>query len=150
MTPEQAEAGIISLFAAIYPPTVDEIVNMDGAQGFGRARGIFLKAMVDGWKREYEKLPDRSLATYVHWLTSIVTAGTRWEIVEQTSSSIRFRFTACPWATHFRAIGRPDVGRFFCDADYPMVECFSNSLGFERTRTLMDGDPCCNHHFFTK
>jgi hypothetical protein len=150
MTPEQAEAGIISLFATIYSPTVDEMAKMDGARGFQRARSAFLEAMVDGWKREYEKLPDRSLGTYVRWLTSIVTAGTRWEIVEQTPQSVRFRFTACPWATHFRALGRPDVGRFFCDADIPMVESFNPCLGFQRTQTLMDGDPCCDHHFFVK
>ena len=150
MTPEQAEAAIIGLFATIYPATVDEMARTGGAQGFERARSAFLRAMVDGWKREYEKLPDRNLHTYTRWLTSIVTAGTRWEIIEQTASSVRFRFTACPWATHFRALGRPDVGRFFCDADYPMVECFSPSLGFERTQTLMDGDPCCDHHFFVK
>ena len=143
MTPEQAEAAVIGLFATIYPATVDE---MD----FERARSAFLRAMVDGWKLEYEKLPDRTLATYVRWLTSILTAGARWQIVEQTETSVRFRFTACPWATHFRAVGRPDVGRFFCDADYPMVECFSKSLGFDRTRTLMDGDPCCDHHFFVR
>lgn len=126
------------------------MVGMGGAQGFERARRAFLKAMVDGWQKEYEKLPDRGLETYVRWLTSIVTAGTRWQIVERTPISVRFRFTVCPWATHFRALGRPDVGHFFCDADYPMVQCFNQALGFERTQTLMDGDPCCDHHFFVK
>ena len=69
--------------------------------------------------------------------------------------STTFRFhkanedaTGCPTAC-FRAIGRPEVGRFFCDADEPMIEEFSPDIGFRRTKTLMDGDSCCDHHFFT-
>jgi hypothetical protein len=147
---EAAEAAVASLFATIYTRTVDEMVRTAGTEGFEQARKSFLDAMVEGWKAQYEKLPDRSLPTYVQWLTSILTAGTRYEILEQTPTSVRFRFTACPWAACFRAIGRPEIGRFFCDADDPMVEEFSPEIGFRRTQTLMDGDPCCDHHFFLK
>jgi len=149
-SPEEAEAAVASLFATLYTRTVDEMVKALGQSGFEVARSSFLDAMVQGWKAQYRELPDRSLATYVRWLTSIVTAGTRYRIVEDTPYSVRFCFTACPWATCFRAIGRPEIGRFFCDADQPMVEQFSPDIGFERTQTLMDGDPCCDHHFFVK
>lgn len=147
---EAAEAAVSELFASIYSRTVDEMVRALGDRGFELARKSFLEAMVEGWKDQYEKLPDRTLGTYVRWLTSIVTEGTRYEIVEQTPTSVRFRFTSCPWATCFRAIGRPEIGRFFCDADDPMVEQYSPRLGFRRTKTLMDGDPCCDHHFYQK
>jgi hypothetical protein len=147
---EEAEAAVASLFATLYTRTVDEMVRVLGERGLELARRSFLEAMVEGWKVQYRELPDRSLAAYVRWLTSIVTAGTRYEIVQDTPTSVRFRFTACPWAACFRAIDRPEVGKFFCDADDPMVEEFSPKIGFRRTQTLMDVDPCCDHHFFVK
>jgi predicted ArsR family transcriptional regulator len=147
---EAAEAAVSELFASIYSRTVDEMIRELGDRGLELARESFLAAMVDGWKAQYEQLPDRSLETYIRWLTSIVTEGTRYEIVENTAASVRFRFTRCPWATCFRAIGRPEIGRFFCDADEPMIEEFSPEIGFRRTKTLMDGDACCDHHFYRK
>jgi predicted ArsR family transcriptional regulator len=147
---EAVEAAMIQLFASIYSRTVDEMVRALGDRGFELARESFLAAMVDGWKAQYEQLPDRSLETYVRWLASIVTEGTRYEIVENTCTSVRFRFTRCPWATCFRAMGRPEIGKFFCDADEPMIKEFSPEIGFRRTQTLMDGDPCCDHHFYQK
>ena len=149
-SPEAVEAAVTQLFASIYARTVDEMIRALGDRGMELARESFLSAMVDGWKVQYEKLPDRSLQTYVQWLTSIVTEGTRYEILENRATSVRFKFTRCPWATCFRAIGRPEIGRFFCDADEPMIEEFSPDIGFRRTKTLMDGDSCCDHHFFRK
>jgi hypothetical protein len=147
---EEAERAVTSLFAAVYSSTVEQMTASLGRRGFELASRSFLDAMVEGWKRQYAALPDRSLATYVRWLTSIVTQGTRFEIVEQTPTSVRLRFTACPWATCFRAAGHPEIGKFFCDADEPMVREFNHNIGFHRSMTLMDGDPCCDHHFLVE
>ena len=147
---EEAEASVVELFAVLYSRTVEEMRERYGQGGFELARKAFLDAMLEGWIKEYEKLPDRSLATYVRWLTAIVLKGTRYEIVESSDASVRFRFTVCPWATYFRKIGKPEIGKFFCDADKPMVEAFNEKLGFEISRTLMNGDDFCDHHFFVK
>jgi hypothetical protein len=147
---EEAEASVVELFAVLYSRTVEEMREKYGQDGFELARKAFLDAMLEGWKKEYEKLPDRSLATYVRWLTSIVLKGTRYEVVESDDSSVRFRFSVCPWATYFRKIGKSEIGKFFCDADKPMVEAFNDKLGFEISKTLMKGDDYCDHHFFVK
>jgi len=31
-----------------------------------------------------------------------------------------------------------------------MVEAFNKKIKFERTKILMDGDSCCNHHYYTE
>ena len=149
-TAEEAEDALVGLFATVYARTVEEMQQKYGEEGFQLARKAFLDSMVEGWEKEFDQLPDRSLSTYVNWLASIVTSGTRFEVIEATESSIRFRFTVCPWATHFRRIGKPEVGRFFCEADVPMVAAFNKIIGFEITKTLMDGDAYCDHHFFIK
>jgi len=147
---EEGEAAVVELFAVLYSRTIDEMKNKYGQEGFELARNAFLNAMLEGWKKEYDRLPDRSLETYVNWLTSIVLKGARYDIVESKKTSVRFRFTACPWATFFRKLGKPEIGAFFCEADKPMVEAFNDRLGFEITKKLMDGDACCDHHFFLK
>jgi hypothetical protein len=147
---EEAEASVVELFVVLYCRTVEEMKEKYGQGGFELARKAFLDAMLEGWIKEYEKLPDRSLHTYVRWLTSIVLKGTRYEIVESSDTSVRFRFSVCPWATYFRKIGKPEIGKFFCDADKPMVEAFNEKLGFEISRTLMNGDDFCDHHYFVK
>ena len=149
-TAEEAEAGVAGLFATVYAGTVEAIRDKYGEEGFETARQAFLDSMVDGWQREFDRLPDRSLETYVNWLASIVSSGTRFEVTELTETSVRFKFTVCPWASHFRAIGKAEIGRFFCDADVPMVAAFNEQIGFEITKTLMNGDAYCDHHFFLK
>ncbi|UCG00057.1 MAG: L-2-amino-thiazoline-4-carboxylic acid hydrolase [Spirochaetaceae bacterium] len=121
-----------------------------GQDGFELARTAFLDAMLEGWTKEYEKLPDRSLETYVRWLTSIVLKGAHYEIVESSKTSVRFRFTACPWAIFFSQTWQAGNGAFFCEADKPMIEAFNDRLDFEITQKLMDGDACCDHHYFLK
>jgi len=148
--PEEAEDGVVSLFATVYARTVEEMRLKSGEEGFQLARKAFLDSMVEGWATEFNKLPNRSLCTYVNWLASIVTSGTRFEVTEANESSVRFKFSVCPWATHFRRIGKPEIGRFFCDADIPMVAAFNKNIGFEITKTLMNGDAYCDHHFFVK
>ena len=150
LSPGEAEAPVVDLFAVLYSRTVERMMEVYGDQALETARRSFLDAMIDGWIREYRKLPDRSLATYVNWLTSIVLRGTRYEIVQQSDTSVHFRFTACPWATYFRKAGNPKIGAFFCEADRPMVESFNPKLGFRITKRLMDGDAYCDHHFFVK
>ena len=147
---QEAEASVVELFAVLYSRTVEEMTAKYGQGGFELARKAFLDAMLAGWIKEYDKLPDRSLSTYVRWLTSIVLKGTRYEILESSDTDVRFRFTVCPWATYFRKIGKPEIGQFFCDADKPMVEAFSDELGFRISKTLMKGDGYCDHHFFVK
>jgi hypothetical protein len=149
-TAEQAEAAVVELFAVLYSRTVEEMRRKFGEEAYDIARRAFLDSMLEGWIKAYDALPDRTLKTYVDWLTSIVTAGTRYEIVEKGESSIRLKFSVCPWATYFRKIGKPEIGRFFCDADQPMVEAFNESIGFEIHKTLMKGDEYCDHHFFVK
>jgi L-2-amino-thiazoline-4-carboxylic acid hydrolase len=68
--------------------------------------------------------------------------------IDDTPDRVAYRFTRCVWSTHFRHLGRPDIGHWFCDGDDKWARGFNPQIGFQRTQVLMDGDACCDHVFF--
>ena len=71
--------------------------------------------------------------------------------VEDTSEGTQYKVTRCPFAEMTREIGAADWGYIcFCEDDEPMVAGFNPEMGFKRTKTLMQGDDCCDHFYFMK
>jgi len=147
-TPEEAENSLIDLFAIVYSGTLDQMIEKYGKKAFNIARKGFIDSMVKANIEEFTKIKDKSLEAYIEWLLSAITAGHRYEIIENEDDSVRLRFTHCPWANYFKEIGKPKIGKFFCDTDGPLAAAFNNKIKFKITKTLMDGDDYCNHHFF--
>ena len=146
--PEEIENDLIKLFATVYSGSVDEIVKRYGGEGFEAIRKGFIDAMVQADIEEFKKIKEKTLKAYITWLLSAITLGHRYEIIEEKVDSVKFRFTNCPWANAFRAIGKPEIGKFFCDADGPLAAAFNKNIKFEITKTLMEGDEYCNHHYY--
>jgi hypothetical protein len=148
---QDVENRLIGMFAAIYSSAIDAMCARYGPEALDVAREAFMDTMVRSSKEDLAHLEKRDLQSYVAWLTTDGTEqGHRYETVDSTEDSIRLRYVDCPWATAFREVGHPEIGRFFCDADAPIASAFNEKIKFERTMTLMDGDDYCNHHFFTE
>ena len=149
-TAKQAEYSIIQLFALVYTGTVGEVEKQFGKAGFEAAKKGFLDATLRADAAAFEAIPDRSLGSFVSWLLSVIALGFEYRYVEASEKSVRLEFTRCPWADAFRALGRPDIGRFFCETDALLCSSFNPRIKFEKTRSLMFGDACCDHHFYTE
>lgn len=68
--------------------------------------------------------------------------------VARSEHGMRITCTACPWATLYRQLGGAEWGyRLYCAADAPLVARFNPDIAFTRTKTLMEGDDCCNHSY---
>ncbi|MFW9794828.1 MAG: L-2-amino-thiazoline-4-carboxylic acid hydrolase, partial [Candidatus Thorarchaeota archaeon] len=68
--------------------------------------------------------------------------------IEKIPDGIQVYVTRCPMVNAFRSIGRADLGvQFFCNEDDHIVEGFNPCIRFTRTKTLMEGDECCNHRY---
>ena len=148
---EEVETGLITMFASLYAETIEAMRARFGPEALQVARQAFMDAMLEMSKEGFAGIQDRDLRSYVDWLTTDGTEeGHAYEVLEMTDASIRLKYTQCPWATAFRAVGHPEIGRFFCEADAPIAAAFSQDIQFERTKTLMGGDPFCDHHFFTE
>jgi predicted ArsR family transcriptional regulator len=146
---EEVEKRLIGMFASIYSRAIEAMCARYGPEAFEIARQAFMDTIVETSEENFANMQERDLHSYVAWLTSDGTEeGHEYETVESTEDSIRLKYVNCPWATCFRAIGHPEIGKFFCDADAPIASAFNEDIKFERTQTLMDGDDFCNHHFF--
>ncbi|MGY5852896.1 MAG: L-2-amino-thiazoline-4-carboxylic acid hydrolase [Candidatus Thorarchaeota archaeon] len=68
--------------------------------------------------------------------------------IERNEEGIQIRCTKCPHADAYRAIGRIEQGLLFkCSEDPPIVRGINPEIKFTRTKSLMSGDDCCDHHY---
>jgi predicted ArsR family transcriptional regulator len=68
---------------------------------------------------------------------------------EQTEQGLQMHCTACPFATLYRQLGGAEWGfHLYCAADEQLAQAFNPSIGFKRTKTLMEGDEYCDHLYF--
>ncbi len=72
-------------------------------------------------------------------------------ITEETPTTLKLQITECLWAKTFREMNAADLGySMICHPDFPMAQAFHPNIRMERTKTLMQGDDCCNHQYFWK
>jgi hypothetical protein len=74
-----------------------------------------------------------------------------YQVVEETDETLRFRVTRCPLAARMRELGAGEIGlAYYCAYDYGFCQGLNPDIVFERTKTLMSGDDCCNHGYVLK
>ena len=70
---------------------------------------------------------------------------------EPRADGVQMRCTRCPVADRAREMHAADwMFRLDCGADEHIVTGFNPKIGFRRTKTLMQGDDCCDHFYFYK
>jgi hypothetical protein len=69
-------------------------------------------------------------------------------IDERSPSLLRFKVTSCVYAEAMRKADAADLGfAYYCAWDYGFCETYSPDVAFERTKTLMQGNSCCDHTY---
>lgn len=108
------------------------------------------------WKALAEKQPEVSIASFVDvlWNQMCLPDGLEFERADDpTTGKVQMRCTYCPWHAVATAAGATQVGyALFCATDPLMVAGFNQAaapgarrIAFSRTKTLMQGDPYCDH-----
>lgn len=70
------------------------------------------------------------------------------DVVEDNPEVFELRISECLWAKTFREMGAADLGyALFCNTDYAHCNGFNPQITLHRTKTLMQGDDCCNHRY---
>ena len=86
------------------------------------------------FRAEFRKKPDRF---WEHVITSV--------IVEDTDRAIETKVTECLWAKTYREAKAAELGYILCCyPDFPSAAALNPKLKLIRTKTLMQGDDCCN------
>ena len=70
------------------------------------------------------------------------------QIVEDTPQAFELKVTECLWAKTFRDAKAGDLGYLLsCYGDFASAKGFNPKMRMIRTKTLMQGDDCCNHRY---
>lgn len=78
------------------------------------------------------------------FLTHVIT----YDVVEDTDETFEIKVTECLWAKTFRANDAQDIGHAaICHPDFAEALAFNPKMRMTRTKTLMQGHDCCNHHW---
>jgi len=98
-------------------------------------------------KLEKAELPNRELDTIMEILWNQM-GGIAEFTEEQTAECLRLKVTRCLFADEMRKLDAADIGfAFYCAYDEGFCQGFNPEIRFTRTRTLMQGDDCCDHTY---
>ena len=128
-SPLEAETMVNKFWVNNYATLVDEIKEKLGEdEGRKLAYDAYHKAVFNScspsWVEMKGSTPPNA-QDYTEWLITDLPQAYELEIIEMTPDSARLKFTSCPWATLFRAVGKEDTGSLFCEVDYDMIKDFN-------------------------
>jgi len=97
---------------------------------------------------ETADLERRDLDSVMELLWDQMVPGTEFVVEERNSEVLRLRVTKCLFADEMRRLEAADIGdAFYCAYDYGFCRGLNPAIRFTRTKTLMNGDECCNHTY---
>ena len=127
-------------------------------RAFERAFG---KENVDQVLTEWSELSGRSMAPKGiedfdafkdYWKTTL--ASENWNKIltcsfpEETSDRLLCEYSECLYASTMKDLNAEDLGYIICcHPDFIMAEVTNPNLRLKRTKTLMQGDNCCDHEY---
>ncbi len=152
---EKSEMTYEEIYEFAYGGLIPALKNM--AEELGRDKFDALlkraasKASAQGTKESAAKLPKADLAAFMAPLKSkspfwqhVLTV----ELVEDTPQAAEVKVTECLWAKTFRAAGAGGIGyALVCHPDFAAAPAFNPKMKMTRTKTLMQGQDCCNHRW---
>ena len=128
---------IMRALEAHYGPEAKEIAHKGFSKGKSRPESEFGP-------------PEKDLHDYIEGLEKACAGSHEWEKVCDEPNKVEYRFTRCMWAEVFRELDAADIGLWICEGDDRGVHNYNPRLRCRQTRTLMNGDPCCDHCFYVQ
>lgn len=135
----------------------EEVVRL--AKGFEKELGrervlaiaerINVEGTVARLRQRFLSIPHESMEDFIAYHDNIIRSDLArdtqsGENVEVGPSRFVFVMRECLWAKTFRELGAPDLGYALnCSSDFDYARCFNPKLKLTRTKTLMQGDDCC-------
>lgn len=70
------------------------------------------------------------------------------EVIESSPKKLLMDVKRCRYAEMYRELGIEEFGFLLsCGRDFAMVRGFNPKIRFKRTKTLMEGDDCCDFRY---
>ena len=117
--------------------------------GAGRAMPVlaraFEKIQIEAGKKLADDLGGNSCAVLGEDLRRRAEELPALEVLEADDRHVALEIRRCRSLEAFRHLGVPEICRLYCDSDHAFIKAFNPSMKLIRTRTLADGDECCDH-----
>ena len=113
----------------------------------------FVKAQSEGRRSHFSKLAEEGGDNSIEALIKIIFEPNREQIaeytVEEMDSGFQLNVTDCwPYKIAKRHGIMEQLFLTCCSCEQFFVEGFNPNIGLKRTKTLMQGDDCCDHFFY--
>lgn len=143
------------VFKFAYQIPARQLKKLSSRIGNDRFLEMLREASLEGasenttWRVKSE--PGRDLENFVQLFTTRLTtrpiyrSALVWDIAEKSTTAFEIRISQCLWAKTFLAEEAAEIGyASVCYADYALT---NPTIKLIRTKTLMQGDDCCNHRW---
>ena len=119
------------------------------------AYDIFVKAQRESHRSNFSKMAeeggDNSIEAFMKILFELNREQASEYTVEKTESGFQLNVTNCwPYKIAKRHGIMEQLFLTCCSCEQFFAEGFNPNIGLTRTKTLMQGDDCCNHFFYYK
>ena len=113
---------------------------------------VFVEEKSDGIRRRWSKIAEEHGDNSIESLIKLI-----WDplpqdfeyTMEKTEAGFQFKCTKCPVADKALRLGIGEQMYYaICKNDFAAAEGFNPNIGFTMTKTLMQGDDCCNHLYY--
>ena len=95
-----------------------------------------------------ENLQRRDLDRVMELLWDQMGEGFDFQVEQRSPQRLQIKVTKCFIASEMRRLHAADIGSaFYCAYDYGFCSGLNSHIQFSRTKTLMNGDDCCNHNY---
>lgn len=137
-------------FQGAFIPTLQNLAEAYGGETFiEQLKDASSKSAAQYMKSQAQNMPSNDFASFKtffkeedYFWSHVLTK----KVVEETETAIEVKITECLWAETFRSAGAADIGyAVICHPDFAMYNAFNPHIHLVRTKTLMEGDDCCNH-----
>jgi predicted ArsR family transcriptional regulator len=103
----------------------------------------------EGWKQISERESSHTIEDFIRLLWEPLPEQGFEYTSEKTDKGYQMCVTTCPIANLAKELNARDwLYALNCATDPLMVEGFNPKIGFRRTKTLIEGDDCCDHFYF--
>jgi len=125
-----------------------EHFGVETYQVYARAQGENIRSY---WSEKAEKAGDNSIEALIKHLWEPLRAQGYEYTMEETDSEFQMNCTKCPAYEMAKCHGDTEMKYYLaCEGDFYVAEGWNPNIGFKRTRTLMQGDDCCDHFYYYK
>jgi hypothetical protein len=152
---EDSKMSFTEAFMLAYSSPIPIWRSLEGEIGREKLHEMMKRAMDATVRRQMgefaKKAGKNDLAAFTqdfHKPDSIYNKLLTFQIIEDTPRAFEAKVTECLWAKTYRDLNAADLGYILsCYGDYAAAEGFNPKMRMIRTKTLMQGDDCCNHRY---